>query len=265
MQLNYYTIGEPALVASTTPIVLMHGILGSNHNLRPLARLLAQTHLCHLVDLPNHGLSSRLNDCSTASFVDSVVDWMQSIGIKKAHLLGHSFGGKVAMRMAVDFPETIVSLIALDIAPKTYSQSVDFDAIFAALRAVDEAQVTSRKQAQEVIAQYVASERVQQFLLSSLRKHGERYTFAFHYRALEAGREQWCRTPLTQHSLYERKTLFLCGAASDFVNQDDYTIIKQHFPYAHIQSISNAGHWLHADNLNETYQAINHFLSSVTA
>ena len=50
---------------------------------------------------------------------------------------------------------------------------------------------------------------------------------------------------------YDGPTLFLRGDQSEYVTKNDVEIINRHFPAATIETISNAGHWLHAENPEE--------------
>ena len=47
---------------------------------------------------------------------------------------------------------------------------------------------------------------------------------------------------------FEKETLFLRGDKSDYILDSDFETILHHFPKAEIATISNAGHWLHAEN-----------------
>ena len=55
-------------------------------------------------------------------------------------------------------------------------------------------------------------------------------------------------------------TLFLRGDRSEYIGFDDESIIKSHFPKAKINTIANAGHWLHAENPKDFFDAVMVFL-----
>lgn len=57
---------------------------------------------------------------SYAAMADDILEFMDDQNPQQAHLLGHSMGGKVAMQMALSYPERINKLIVADIAPVTY-------------------------------------------------------------------------------------------------------------------------------------------------
>ena len=65
---------------------------------------------------------------------------------------------------------------------------------------------------------------------------------------------------LPKQSKFEKDTLFLRGDKSEYVMANDEPLIRQHFPYASIETISNAGHWLHAENPAAFYEAVINFI-----
>ena len=89
----------------TPTCVLVHGILGSRRNLVSFAKRLADAFprwRFMLVDLRCHGESSgrtSAGDHSVESAAQDVIDLCRALGIYPIMLMGHSFGGKVAMQM----------------------------------------------------------------------------------------------------------------------------------------------------------------------
>ena len=55
-------------------------------------------------------------------------------------------------------------------------------------------------------------------------------------------------------------TLFLRGSKSNYILDEDFVVIKKHFPNADIITIANAGHWLHAENPEDVYTSVLKFL-----
>ena len=67
---------------------------------------------------------------------------------------------------------------------------------------------------------------------------------------------------LPNHAQYNGSTLFLRGDKSEYIGNQDESIIKSHFPNSEIKTIENAGHWLHAENPTDFYQNVMHFLKA---
>jgi pimeloyl-ACP methyl ester carboxylesterase len=66
--------------------------------------------------------------------------------------------------------------------------------------------------------------------------------------------------PLSENLVYEKPTLFIRGGNSTYILDEDFEIIKMHFPNSIIETIPNVGHWLHAENPQFFYEIISLFL-----
>ena len=66
--------------------------------------------------------------------------------------------------------------------------------------------------------------------------------------------------PLPSQATFEKDTLFLRGDRSEYIGVEDEAIILNHFPKAKIITISNAGHWLHAENPKDFFDAVMAFV-----
>ena len=93
------------------PIVLLHGFSGDMDNwLFNIEALAAQGPVIAL-DLPGHGGSSKdVGDGSLATQAGIVGETLTALGVKQAHLVGHSLGGAIAARFAADNPVKVASL-----------------------------------------------------------------------------------------------------------------------------------------------------------
>ena len=97
-----------------TPIVLLHGSPGRKEDFRGLAPILAAHHRVITVDLPGFGLSSRhIPDYSFRAHADYVLQLMDGLGIARAHIVGFSMGGGVALSLIDRAPERVASLTML--------------------------------------------------------------------------------------------------------------------------------------------------------
>ncbi len=87
------------------PVLLVHGFAGAASNWVEIAPELARTHRVLVPDLPGHGRSAPLPGAPTAAaYADSVAAIAEREGLWPAHVVGHSFGGLLALRLAVDRP-----------------------------------------------------------------------------------------------------------------------------------------------------------------
>jgi len=85
------------------PLVLLHGFQQSHRTWRRVAPLLAEEFRLLMPDLPGHGLSGRPDAPYTLTwYAKTVAAWMGAIGVRRAHVCGHSFGGGIAQWMLLD-------------------------------------------------------------------------------------------------------------------------------------------------------------------
>jgi len=90
-------------MGSGQPLVLIHGIQDSHRAWRRAAPFLARRFRVLMPDLPGHGFSGRPDAPYTLTWYAQIVAaWMEEIGVERAHLCGHSFGGGVAQWMVLD-------------------------------------------------------------------------------------------------------------------------------------------------------------------
>jgi len=82
------------------PLVLLHGILDSHRTWRRAAPLLARHFRVLMPDLPGYGWSGRPDAPYTLSwYARMVAAWMDVVGLRRAHVCGHSYGGGIAAWM----------------------------------------------------------------------------------------------------------------------------------------------------------------------
>ncbi|GAC1377726.1 MAG: alpha/beta hydrolase [Ktedonobacteraceae bacterium] len=102
----YQRIGEGE------PLVLVHGLAGSTRWWERNVKSLAERHCVYLVDLPGFGSMHRAGTRFALGQAGSwLLQWMEALGIQKAHLLGHSMGGFICLWIAAHHPEKVLRLI----------------------------------------------------------------------------------------------------------------------------------------------------------
>jgi pimeloyl-ACP methyl ester carboxylesterase len=83
------------------PLVLLHGWGADRRSFAGLVAGLRERHRCFALDLPGFGHSEPPPaPWSSAEYADRVARWLDEEGLAAPALLGHSFGGKVALRLA---------------------------------------------------------------------------------------------------------------------------------------------------------------------
>lgn len=243
------------------PLVILHGFLGMSDNWKTLATQFAENGFeVHNLDLRNHGRSIQSDAFNYQLMVLDVVAYCQEKSLKSIYLLGHSMGGKVAMFTATQFPDLVVKLIVADIGVKYYKPH--HDEILNGLSAVDFSKKPSRSDVEETLRPYIPDFGTRQFLMKSLFwKEPGQLAFRFNLNAFIANKDI-IGEALLKNAVFNKPTLFLRGANSNYILDTDFVEIKQHFSLAEVETIANAGHWLHAENPTQFYEKTMQFLKS---
>ncbi len=238
---------------SGKPILILHGFLGMSDNWKTMGvQFASEGFEVHLLDLRNHGRSFHSEEFSYELMVEDIVQYCQEHHLEKINVLGHSMGGKTAMLLATRYPELVDKLIVADIGPKYYAPH--HQDILAGLNAVDFSNKPSRNEVEEILSHYIPDFGTRQFLLKSLywQEPGQlafRFNLAvFNKKITEIG------VSLPADLVFEKPTLFIRGGNSNYILDEDIAAIKVQFPNAEIETIPNAGHWLHAENPALFYQ-----------
>ncbi len=103
--LHYHIYNQDALV----PVVLIHGA-GGNYLYWPSEIRRLPGVRTYVLDLPGHGKSTGTGHQSISAYVDTVVRWLQAVGLHRAVIVGHSMGGAIALRLALEHPDNLHAL-----------------------------------------------------------------------------------------------------------------------------------------------------------
>lgn len=227
-------------------VVILHGLLGSSSNWRSIARRLAVRHRVFCPDLRNHGDSPHVHGMSYAAMAEDVLAFLDARGIDAATIIGHSMGGKTAMRLALDAPRRVGRLVVVDIAPAESRH--DHLPTLAAMAAVDLRRVTRRADADAMLAGAIPEPGMRQFVLQNLVSAPSGFEWRVNIPAIEAGMGDLLDFPVDAAATpYAGPTLFVRGALSDYVGPEHEPGIRALFPHAEIVTIEGAGHWVHAE------------------
>ncbi|MCB9194669.1 MAG: alpha/beta fold hydrolase [Flavobacteriales bacterium] len=251
MKLNYKREG------SGDPLLIVHGLFGNLDNWQTLGKKFAEDFDTILIDQRNHGHSPHSDDFDYDYMAGDLIELIEDLGLKKVDIIGHSMGGKAAMRLAQLRPDLIDKLIVVDIGPKGYP--MHHDTILEGLHAIDFKIVHSRSKAHEILSQYITDEGVKQFLLKNLYwKDKGILDWRINLPVIENNMDKIIgQLPDVE---VEIPTLFIRGEKSNYIVENDYTDIFMQFPNSDIETVYNAGHWIHAENPFDFYNLVIEFL-----
>jgi len=243
-----------------TPMVILHGFLGMGDNWKSLANKFSENNEVHVVDQRNHGRSFHDDDFSYELLVEDLLYYLDYHRLEKVHILGHSMGGKTAMLFAVEHPERVDKLMVADIAPKFYPPH--HQVILDALGEVDFQKISARSGVDEILQKHIPEIGIRQFLLKNVyRKEKDQLAFRFNLEVLDERYDE-IGVALPPRTLFEGPLLFLKGALSGYISEQDENLISAHFPNSRIVTIANASHWLHAENPIDFYNNVAEFLEN---
>ena len=103
---------------SGSPLIILHGLFGSCDNWMTQAKMLGEHFTVYTVDLRNHGLSPHSDQHSYDLMAADVRGFITVHNLAPAVVIGHSMGGKVAMKLATDHPDLVSKLVVVDIVKK---------------------------------------------------------------------------------------------------------------------------------------------------
>ena len=240
------------------PLVLLHGLFGAARNFGAVQRALAPGSRVIALDLRNHGSSPHEAVGGYDAMAADVLETLKTLAALPATVLGHSMGGKVAMRMALDRPDAVAALIVADIAPVTYEPHLR--PVAAAMAELELTPGLTRAQADAALAANVPEPGMRGFLLQNLTL-GAAPSWRIGLPEIIAAMPAIEAWPETGQS-YAGPTLFLAGERSNYIRREYRTAILQLFPAARFVTLKDAGHWLHADNQVGFIGIVQAFLAS---
>ena len=242
MNLHYREIGQGS------PLLILHGLFGSSDNWVTLGKQLSNQFRVFLIDLRNHGQSPHSELWNYKLMAEDIEDFCIQHQLNDIYIAGHSMGGKTVMKLAELFPNRIIKMMIIDIAPKYYP--AHHQNIIAALKSIDFELINTRKQAEEELQKTIDDFGTRQFLLKNIywiteNKLAWRFNLDVIAQHIEIVGEA---TPMDKNLICNTPACFIRGEKSNYIHNDDVKSILEQYPNTKMVTISNAGHWVHAEN-----------------
>jgi pimeloyl-ACP methyl ester carboxylesterase len=251
MRLHYEVHGDGP------PLILLHGFLGSLDNWRSISKRLADSYTVYSLDLRNHGASPHSQAMNYPVMAEDLLEFFDEHDIATVQLLGHSMGGKVAVQFATDNPDRLSKLIVVDIAPRAYPPFQR--PMLEALRKLDLQGVKSFGAIDAALAPDVRDETTRRFLLKNIARDTSGFRWKIPLDAIIENYEELTKA-VTMKAQFYKPACFIRGGQSEYIQDEDLTLIKSNFPGARIVTIETAGHWVHVDSPDEFLRTLRNFL-----
>jgi pimeloyl-ACP methyl ester carboxylesterase len=208
----------------------------------------------YVLDQRNHGQSPQSDNFNYLALTDDLFDFLDEHEIENPILIGHSMGGKVAMRFALENPDLVKRLVIVDITLKAYGPRENHQKIIKAMQSVDFTTINSRKDVEIQLSTHISEPRIRQFILKNLhRTENNNFEWRIYLNGLKNNLGQMFDSIDTINK-FEKPTLFIRGGASDYILSEDYPQIRYNFPNAEIITIEGASHWVHVEAMERFYQ-----------
>ncbi|MDQ7052826.1 MAG: alpha/beta fold hydrolase [candidate division KSB1 bacterium] len=242
-------------------LIILHGLLGSGRNWHTIATRLSERYRVIVPDMRNHGRSPHSETHRLADMVEDVYELQQDTGALPAVILGHSMGGLVAMEMAFRVPEALQGLIVVDIAPRPHRARVAD--VLEAMTGVRLHDLQTKKEVDEALAQAIASPVVRQFVLTNLMAAETGFQWRVNLPVLQRFLIESQSYRPAPTDMYEGPTLFIRGGKSGYIRDEDFSLLQHHFPRVRLETVPDAGHWVHYEAPDTLLRLVVEFLQEV--
>lgn len=233
-------------------ILLLHGLYSSSSNWYPVARDLG--YQITLLDLPNHGRSVW---CDTFSY-RSIADTLRNLITEPTVIVGHSFGGRVAMMLARECPN-VVGLVVVDISPVS---NMKIDRAFTLCHAMflQHLLAASRQKVTDIEG-YLHEKGVAPDMCSAVDQAYRQMNIEVIANNIMKLPTEWNRIN-SEYGVSDIPTLFVRGGASPYI-QDSY-IEEFHNYYSNfsVATVQDATHRLHHEKPEEFVRIIKQFIEN---
>lgn len=251
-------------------VVFIHGLLGWGLNWSPIIKHFEKDFHILTYDQRGHGRSFHPSSYQVEDYAQDLYGLLKAKGIKKAHIVGHSLGGRVAQCFAVKHPGHTLSLVIEDMGPNPEPETTEstrkmiekVPVPFASKEDMDqyfEEEFSSKTASSEKQKNVMA-----QFLKANLQrqKDGE-ISWRFSLQGVMESLEDGLTPRWTEFKCLQVPTLILRGAESEHLTQQTLELMLECLPAAQGQSVEGSGHWIHYQKPKEFSSHVLQFLQNL--
>jgi len=241
-------------------LIIVHGLFGMSDNWLGIAKSLSKDRRIIIPDLRNHGRSPHSNEFSIKLLIKDLLELMEKEKSVKPIILGHSLGGRVAAEFAFSHPNMLSKIIIADMNLDKIKLKPEHQSLFLLMKSYSLDNMKSIGEIDSFLKQYVHSERIRMFILKNIHKNKEGvYSWKLNFPILmEVFNDIMPRIEGNYH--FNKESLIIRGGNSDYVSQENYKHIQEHFSNVKLETINKASHWLHADNPKEFIRIVENFI-----
>jgi pimeloyl-ACP methyl ester carboxylesterase len=243
LQIRYETTGQGE------PVLLLHGWGGTRDSLRPLTHCLSRSFQVIAPDLPGFGDSTLPpTTWGDHDYAQCLAAFLTAIDCEHAHIVGHSFGGRVAICLATDCPSLVDRLVLIASSGIRMPRSWQYDVRVRSMKIA--------RQALQRIPAPGARERALAWLYRSMGSSDYRDAGAMRSILVRAVNED-LRLVLPS---VRAPSLLIWGEQDSDAPVAHAEIMAQAIPGARLEILPGAGHFVYMDRLPQCCQLIRDFL-----
>lgn len=236
-------------------LIVLHGLFGMSDNWVNMGNRFSKYCKVHLLDLRNHGRSPHANEFDFDVMCEDLLEYIDDNTIIKPIILGHSLGGKVAIKFAFTYPEKMEKLIVADIAPRNYNMDFHYN-LLQSLYKIPLDEMETREEIDSLLSIIVKDKDIRLFLMKNLYRN-DRKKFAWRMNiGVLLEKLHHIQDAVFLQGISDIPTHFLKGEYSDYITAEDEKLISKYFSDVSFATIPKAGHWLHVENPERFYEEV---------
>lgn len=245
---------------SGEPILILHGLYGISDNWVNFAKKLSDNFRIFIPDLRNHGQSGHSSYFNYDVMAEDIGEFIEKNEINNPILAGHSMGGKIAMKFALDNPNTVRKLIVIDMSMRGYHLRKFHSNIINAMLDIDFSLIKSRDEVDLFLSEFIDDVRIRLFIMKNLyRTEKNSFSWRINLQAIIDNLD-FIFEEISHQGKFLGQTLFIRGEHSDYISEEDHLKMKNFFPNSELIIISKAGHWVQVDNPEDFFVALYNFI-----
>jgi len=235
-------------------MIMLHGIYGRGRNWQAIAKAVVAArpdYACWLVDLPHHGDSGPgAHGDSVRGFAGDLQDWCDARGIVPDVVLGHSFGGKVALAFAERLRDQPLQVWVIDSTPETKSPGGSAWDMLRLVRGLPQTFAT-REEAADLIMAGGYSRGVATWMSTNLERQGAHFEWRIDFSVMEPLLHDFFTDdlwPAVEHHAPGHALHFLKASTSSAMSDETALRIDTlHDPHVSLHR-RDGTHWIHAES-----------------
>jgi len=241
-------------VGSGTPLVLVHGFLGSSDMWNPQLKFFKDNFRVIVPALPGFGKSRMTNSCdSIECMAKSILDFLENKEIINFNLLGHSMGGMIAQEMAKIAGDKILKLVCYGTGPRGNIPG-RFETIAQTRKKL---KINGLKDTAHRIAKtwFIEEDKAKYFYLCE--EAGKQTSIEAADNGLIA-MENWNGVKNLKN--IKNETLIVWGSEDRAYNFNQVETLSDNIPDSDLKIIKGCSHNVHLEKPNEFNKAVEEFL-----